>query len=118
MAHNSRAVCEQDAEIREAIALLFSGHFNPNEPAIFAPIRAGLLDQGDPFGNLADLRSYVDAQDRVDALYRQPDAWARKAILNVARSGKFSSDRAIAEYARRIWAVEPCPTESAPPEND
>jgi starch phosphorylase len=118
MAHNSRAACEQDDEIREAIALLFSGHFNPNEPGIFAPIRASLLDQGDPFGNLADLRSYVDAEDRVDALYRQPDEWARKAVLNVARSGKFSSDRAIAEYASRIWAVEPCPTEATPPEND
>jgi starch phosphorylase len=59
--------------------------------------------------HLADLASYCQAQDRVNALYSDPGAWAHQAILNVASSGKFSSDRSIAEYARDIWKVEPCP---------
>ena len=59
--------------------------------------------------HLADLTSYVQAQERVDALYRDPNAWAQKAILNVASSGKFSSDRTIHEYATEIWKAEPCP---------
>ena len=112
--HDPQSVYRQDAEIREALDLMFSGHFNPQEPGIFAPLRAALLDQGDRFLCLADLRSYVDTQDRVDALYRDPHAWARKAILNVAHSGKFSSDRAIGEYAREIWHVGPCPIEPDP----
>jgi starch phosphorylase len=112
--HDPQSVYRQDAEIREALDLMFSGHFNPEEPGIFAPLRAALLDQGDRFLCLADLRSYVDTQDRVDALYRDPHAWARKAILNVAHSGKFSSDRAIGEYAREIWHVGPCPIEMDP----
>jgi glycogen phosphorylase len=59
--------------------------------------------------HLADLRSYLDADERVRALYAKPDDWARKAILNVAGSGKFSSDRTIAEYAGQIWHAQPCP---------
>jgi glycogen phosphorylase len=59
--------------------------------------------------HLADLKSYLDADARMMELYRDPDAWARKAILNVAASGKFSSDRAIEEYASDIWQLEPCP---------
>ena len=110
-----RAIAQQDTEVREAVDLLFSGRFNAEEPGIFAPIRAALLEQGDRFACMADLRSYVDTQDRVDALYRDPHAWARKAILNVAHSGKFSSDRAIAEYARDIWHIGPCPIEPDPP---
>jgi carbohydrate phosphorylase len=58
---------------------------------------------------LADLKSYLDADERLCALYADPDEWARKAILNVAGSGKFSSDRTIAEYAAEIWKVQPCP---------
>jgi starch phosphorylase len=61
--------------------------------------------------HLADLTSYCEAQERVGALYGDPHAWARKAIVNVAASGKFSSDRTIAEYAADIWNVKPCPIE-------
>jgi starch phosphorylase len=68
-----------------------------------------LLTQGDHYMNLADLTSYCEAQDRLGVLYSDSAAWAQKAILNVASSGKFSSDRAIAEYAGEIWKVEPCP---------
>ena len=59
--------------------------------------------------HLADLRSYLDADGRLVELYSRPDDWARKAILNVAASGKFSSDRTISEYANEIWNVKPCP---------
>jgi starch phosphorylase len=68
-----------------------------------------LLTHGDYYMHLADLTSYLDADARLCALYETPYAWARKAILNVAGSGKFSSDRTIAEYAARIWNVHPCP---------
>jgi hypothetical protein len=61
--------------------------------------------------NLADLASYVRTQEQAGALYQQPDAWARRAIVNVAHSGKFSSDRTIRDYARGIWRAEPCPVD-------
>src|SRR5207302_6964337 len=94
---------------RAALDLIFSGHFNPNEPGIFEPLRDVLLNRGDFYMHLADLGPYAEAQGRVGELARDPEAWARKAILNVAASGKFSSDRSIAEYAADIWGVEPCP---------
>jgi starch phosphorylase len=68
-----------------------------------------LLTHGDYYMHLADLKSYLEADERLRALYDDPDEWARKAILNVASSGKFSSDRTIAEYAADIWKVKPCP---------
>ena len=67
-----------------------------------------LLDHGDYYMHLADLRSYLEADQRLVALYTDPQAWARKAILNVAGSGRFSSDRTIAEYAAEIWNARPC----------
>ena len=63
----------------------------------------------DHYMHLADLKSYLDADERMCALYADPGEWARRAILNVAGSGKFSSDRTIAEYAASIWNVQPCP---------
>jgi starch phosphorylase len=68
-----------------------------------------LLTHGDHYMHLADLKSYLEADERLSALYANPDDWARKAILNVAGSGKFSSDRTIAEYAAEIWRIKPCP---------
>ena len=100
---------EHEPETRAALDLIFSGHFNPNEPGVFAPLRDTLLTQGDHYMHLADLTSYCEAQDRLGKLYADPDAWARKAILNVASSGKFSSDRTIAEYNTEIWKAEACP---------
>jgi len=111
--HDPWACLAADEEIREAFDLIAGGHFNFEEPGIFDPITHALTDGGDPYLNLADLRAYIDTHDRVDDLYRQPHEWARRAILNVAYSGKFSSDRTIAEYAREIWQVEPCPIENA-----
>ncbi len=100
---------ENEPEIRFALDLISSDYFSRNEPGVFAPLRDTLLTEGDRYMNLADLTSYCNAQDRLGALYSEPSAWAQKAILNVASSGKFSSDRSIAEYASEIWKVQPCP---------
>ncbi len=100
---------EHEPETRESLDLIFNDHFSPDEPGVFAPIRDMLLPRGDYFMHLADLSSYADAQRRVSELYADPAAWTRKAILNVAHSGRFSSDRTIAEYAADIWKTKPCP---------
>lgn len=99
---------EHEPETRAALDLIFADHFSLDEPGIFAPLRDTLLVT-DHYMHLADLTSYVQAQDRLGELYANPHEWARKAILNVASSGKFSSDRTIAEYTADIWKVESCP---------
>jgi starch phosphorylase len=100
---------ENEPETRAALDLIFTDHFSRTEPGIFTPLRDALLTKGDRFMHLADLKSYLDADQQLLKLYADPDAWARKAILNVAGSGKFSSDRTISEYAASIWNIEPCP---------
>ena len=100
---------EREPETRAAIDLISSDYFSHYEPGVFQPLRDNLLQFGEHYMHLADLKSYVEAQERLSALYHDPGAWAEKAILNVASSGKFSSDRAIHEYASEIWKVEPCP---------
>src|SRR4030095_4814619 len=100
---------EHEPETRAALDLIFSDHFSRYEPGVFAPLRDVLLTHGDHYLHLADLRSYLEADQRLVELYANTDAWARQAILNVAGSGKFSSDRTIAEYAADIWKVAPCP---------
>jgi starch phosphorylase len=99
---------EHEIESRNALDLIFSDYFSRNEPGIFAPFRDVLLTH-DHYMHLADLKSYLEADERLHTLYADPEEWARKAILNVAGSGKFSSDRTIAEYAADIWNVQPCP---------
>ena len=100
---------QHDAETRQALDLIFSDHFSCEEPGVFEPLRDMLLTHGDHYMHLADLNSYLAADAQLTALYADSDEWARKAILNVAGSGKFSSDRTIAEYATEIWDVRPCP---------
>jgi starch phosphorylase len=100
---------EHDRETRQALDLIAGDYFSRHEPGIFAPILDTLLARGDYYMHLADLKSYTEAQSKVSALYRDPEAWVRKAILNVGSSGRFSSDRAITEYAAGIWGAEPCP---------
>jgi starch phosphorylase len=97
-----------EPETRAALDLIFSDGFARGEPGVFAPLRAALLDHGDHYMHLADLGAYLEADQRLVGLYADPQAWSGKAILNVAASGKFSSDRTIAEYARDIWGVRPC----------
>ena len=100
---------QNEPEIRAALDLIRADHFNKDEPGIFQPIWDALLTEGDYYMHLADLAAYAATQARVGALYGDPESWARKAIINVARSGRFSSDRTIAEYAADIWGAEPCP---------
>jgi starch phosphorylase len=109
--YNPRWHYENEPETRAALDLISSDHFSRDEPGIFAPICETLLDRGDYFMHLADLTAYAKAQQEVGKLYADPDAWTRKAIINVACSGKFSSDRTIAEYAAEIWNAVPCPVE-------
>jgi len=98
-----------EPETRAALDLIFSDYFSRYEPGVFAPLRDTLLTHGDHYMHLADLKPYLEADQRLRDLYADPDAWARKVILNVGSSGKFSSDRTIAEYANDIWEVKPCP---------
>ena len=99
---------DNEPEVRAALDLIFTDHFSRHEPGIFEPLRKVLLTE-DHYMHLADLRSYLKADESVLDLYRNTDAWAHRAILNVAASGRFSSDRTIAEYVAEIWRAEPCP---------
>ena len=107
--YNPRWHYENEPETRAALDMIFSDYFSRNEPGVFEPLRETLLTGGDHYMHLADLRSYLEADHRLCELYANPHAWARTAILNVANSGKFSSDRTIKEYAADIWKAEPCP---------
>ena len=100
---------EHEPETRQAMDLIFSDHFSRDEPGVFDPLRDMLLTHGDHYMHLADLNSYLTADAQLSTLYADTDEWTRKAILNVAASGKFSSDRTIAQYAEEIWDVKPCP---------
>jgi starch phosphorylase len=102
---------EHESETRAALDLIFSDYFSRNEPHVFEPLRDVLLTHGDFYMHLADLKAYLEADSRMMDLYARPDDWARKVILNVAGSGKFSSDRTIREYAAEIWSAKPCPVE-------
>lgn len=107
--YNPRWHYDNEPETRAALDLIFSDHFSRNEPGIFEPLRKTLLTGGDYYMHLADLQSYLAADGKLIELYGDRDEWARKVILNLAGSGKFSSDRTIAEYAAGIWNAEPCP---------
>jgi starch phosphorylase len=102
---------EHDPETREALDLIASDHFSRNEPGTFAPILDTLLRNGDYYMHLADLQAYLASDRQLVELYAAQSDWTRKSILNIASSGKFSSDRTIAEYAADIWNVEPCPVD-------
>jgi starch phosphorylase len=100
---------DNDREARAALDLISSDYFSRYEPGIFAPIHDALMAHGDHYMHLADLKSYLEADQRLCELYGHSDGWAREAILNVASSGKFSSDRTISQYAAEIWNAKPCP---------
>jgi starch phosphorylase len=101
---------EHEPETRAALDLILSDDFSPgDEPGVFAPLRDTLLTGGDHYMHLADLSAYLEADRRLVELYADPDGWTRKAIFNIAGSGRFSSDRTIAEYAAEIWDAKPCP---------
>lgn len=104
-------IYRDDPEIRRAIDLIRNDFFSLMEPGIFRPLVSSLIEEGDYYMHLADLRSFINAQDRVDRLYRDRETWTEKAIINIARTGRFSSDRTIAEYAKDIWGVAPVDVE-------
>ena len=100
---------EHEPETRAALDLIFSDHFSRGENGVFASLRDTLLTSGDYYMHLADLTSYAEAPARAGALYANRNAWAEKALLNIAYSGRFSSDRTIAQYASEIWHTQPSP---------
>ncbi|HPP47795.1 MAG TPA: glycogen/starch/alpha-glucan phosphorylase, partial [Accumulibacter sp.] len=104
--YHPREFYERNSHLREVIDLIASGFFSRGDREIFRPLIDHLLNH-DTYMLLADFQSYVDCQDAVSAAYLDPDRWLRMSILNVARSGFFSSDRAIREYCRDIWRVQP-----------
>jgi starch phosphorylase len=105
---------DNEPETRAALDLIAGNHFSRHEPGIFAPILDALLMNGDHYRHLADLTSYAAAHQRLGELYTDQKAWMRQVILNIAASGRFSSDRTIADYAREIWNVAPCPVPNKP----
>ncbi len=100
---------DHEPETRAALDLIFSDHFSRKEPGVFEPLRETLLTRGDHYMHLADLASYLEADRQLLESYANPEDWVRKVILNIAHSGKFSSDRTIAEYTAEIWDAKPCP---------
>jgi starch phosphorylase len=105
--YQPRQLYESNAELKQVLDQIRDGVFSKDEPGRFQQLFDLLVNFGDHYLLLADFASYMEAQDRVDELYRQPKEWTRKAILNVAGMGVFSSDRTIAEYAEEVWHAKP-----------
>jgi len=103
------AIIDQDKDLQQVMHLLESGHFNQFEPGIFDDLINSIKSSSDPWMTIADFRSYIDAQKRVEDAYRDKDHWTKMSILNCANSGKFSTDRTISEYNRDIWKLNPQP---------
>ena len=104
--YTPRAIYEKNTRLREVLDSLVSGEFSHGDKGLFAPLVNSLLN-GDEYMLLADYQAFVDCQDRVSQAYKDQDAWTRMSILNVARIGKFSSDRSIREYCAEIWRTWP-----------
>jgi len=105
--YSSHKYYEQDDELHQVLTQIATGVFSPQEPGRYRNIFDSLVNLGDHYQLLADYRSYVDTQDKVDKLYRNKNEWTRRALLNIAGMGYFSSDRTIQEYADEIWGVKP-----------
>lgn len=104
--YNPREYYDSNPNIKRIVDMIANDFFNPNEPGIFSIIVDGLM-KVDYYCLFVDYQSYIDTQDRVSAMYRNTEEWTRKSILNVARTGKFSSDRSIQEYSDKIWHINP-----------
>jgi len=105
--YNAREYYHKNIELRKVLEMIDSGFFSPEQPDLFAPIVKSLLDHGDQYMLLADFDAYIKCQETVSATYLDTEKWTTMAILNVARMGKFSSDRTITEYADDIWNIKP-----------
>jgi starch phosphorylase len=101
---------QNNALLKECLDLIAGGYFSHGDRELFRPLVEALLTR-DEYLLLADFDAYVDSQEEVARAFRDREHWTRMSILNSARSGRFSSDRAIAEYAERIWKVKPMPVE-------
>ncbi|MEQ1663655.1 MAG: glycogen/starch/alpha-glucan phosphorylase [Thiobacillus sp.] len=104
--YNPAAHGHANAELTQALDMIGQGYFSPETPDLYRPLTDSLW-QHDPYLLMADYTDYIACQERVDALFSDPAAWAKRAILNVANMGQFSADRTIAEYAEHIWNVQP-----------
>jgi starch phosphorylase len=99
------AIINEDDDLQRVMNLIECGHFNQFEPGIFDVILNSLKNPQDPWMTVADFRSFVDAQKRVETAYQDKERWTRMSILNCAASGKFSTDRTISEYNNEIWKL-------------
>ncbi len=107
--YNPAAVIEADEDLRGVMQLLHKRHFSMSEPDLFEPIMHAISNPHDPWLTAADFPSYVAAQERVAKAYRDMDGWVKMSILNSASSGRFSTDRTIAEYNDGIWRLSAIP---------
>ena len=105
--YDPAAIISQDEDLQRVINLLESGHFNQFEPGLFDSVIDSMKSPHDPWVTIADFRSFVDAQKRVEAAYQDKDRWTKMSIINCANSGKFSTDRTIAEYNNELWKLTP-----------
>ncbi|MFJ5358639.1 glycogen phosphorylase [Pectobacterium sp. CHL-2024] len=105
--YNPRQYYDQDEELHRVLTQITTGVFSPDDSRRYSDLFDSLVNFGDYYQLLADYRSYVDTQDRVDELYEKKDEWARCAVQNIANMGYFSSDRTIGEYAEDIWNIKP-----------
>ncbi|RXN38294.1 glycogen brain form [Labeo rohita] len=112
--YNAREYYERLPELKQVMDQINTGFFSPKEPGLFKDI-VNMLMNHDRFKVFADYEAYISCQEKVNELYRNPKEWTKKVIRNIAASGKFSSDRTIAEYAREIWGVEPSDVKIPPP---
>ncbi|MDF1582744.1 MAG: glycogen/starch/alpha-glucan phosphorylase [Methyloprofundus sp.] len=110
--YDPEAIIDQDEDLQQVMKLLERAHFNQLEPGIFNDLIGSLKNPADPWMTLADFRSYLDAQTRVEDAYRDQEHWTRMSIMNVAHSGKFSSERTINEYNQDIWKLQKLPVKS------
>ena len=108
----------QDPRLRQVLDCFRGDFFDLEQPALYRPIWDSLLEHGDHWMHLADYHAYLECQTAVEDAWRQRDHWARMGLMNIAGSGKFSSDRTILEYAAEIWNVKPCPIDLARPEEN
>ena len=99
--------CQANDDLREVLEMINSGYFCPQDPDRYKPLVGNLFSNNDPYLLMADYASYIDCQNQVDNLFSKPQEWAIRSILNMSRMGRFSSDRAIREYAKLVWNIQP-----------
>jgi starch phosphorylase len=106
--YSPHRIYDENGMLREALDFIVSGELTGGDRELFRPVVGNLLSH-DPFMVLADYQDYIECQEQVNALWKDAGEWTKKSILNVARIGKFSSDRSIRDYCREIWQIRPGP---------